>query len=208
MEDADPLMQCLRNPSGLLVQGPLQRALHPALEQPLEAEVRIESQVLPVLWNAAWPAALRASPGFDAVFALGVRSADPEPEIYVEAGALNLRGEGADASGRRLSGPIDPARPEGAELRAPAPADMPSQHGRYRIALVQPRATNAYICNETYYRLLQLAQQNDGPRRVRFLHTPRLQNEAASPAGQRELNELAAAVAACIAAELRAHERV
>lgn len=132
--------------------------------------VRVVS--LPVVYGASWPVLGRAVAEFrpDAVVALGEA---PGRALRLERIAVNLRGGGKDNAGRTA---------EGEPLAGGGPAAYLSTLPLERLAAALRRArvpaqtslsAGTYLCNETFYFLMQYAAARPFRGGAGFLHVPR-----------------------------------
>lgn len=211
----DPL-RCLENPSGRLLlgapypggapptrfEGPLAVVL-PALARARRLPLSFRFATLPVIWEVARTLDLSAT---DVVVNLGLGVYPPEPatRLLVERGAWNGRLAAPDAAGRVAGADGPPERisaalgrvlapPPGSALAARLETLDGARWGAYEVCVVDARPTNAFLCNETHYRLLEAAlhPSGRGPAVVSFVHL-------ATPLGEADYPALADAVAELI----------
>jgi hypothetical protein len=112
-----------------------------------------------------------------------------EKTVIVELGARNLRARGPDVAGVSIGdeGAPEPViDPQGKRTLHPgarerrrareAAGRVETADGIYSVINEPARDDNAFICNETHYRLLTEAASGERPRQVYFIHLPRPRN--------------------------------
>lgn len=212
----DP-QQCRVNPSGRLLLGPPYAGGAPPTRfdgplcaiLPAEARARrlplsFRFATLPVTWGIADTLDLSA---VDVVVSLGLGVYPPEPatRLLLERGAWNGRLAAPDAAGRGAGSGELPTRiaPEAGPVLAPSPElaariealDL-AHCAAYEVRVVEARASNAFLCNETHYRLLQAEQGAAGPSVVAFVHLAAPLREDDYPALAEAVAELVLRLAA------------
>lgn len=223
--DSDDLARsswrCVKNPSGMLLVGAWEPTTPASAAQreggPLPRLLRAhddyhwEFMPLRVRWGAG---AQIPWDSHDVVVSLGLNAnigvvpGDGEyDEIHVENGAYNLR---VDRSARPapLAGDVVAGAPvprwfaQPAAVHAVLEALDGARCASYRAVVVHPRASNAYICNETnYHGIMASRAAADRPRATVFLHLPYAPGQPGGPpfaAGASGLDALARGVAGVI----------
>jgi len=198
--------RCLNNPSGYLLigrwhagggkpdptGGPLPRALRGIRRTRDGRPVEWTFDVLQTRWGAVETVPAREH---DVVVSLGLgvypeRYGEAfERTVLVEVGARNLRARGPDVAGVSIGdagapgGIIDPAGARVLHARArerrrtrEAARTVETAYGVYSVVTDAARDENAFICNETHYRLLAQVAPEGRPRQVYFIHLPRPRN--------------------------------
>ncbi len=158
--DPPNLWRCRDNPSCRLLvgepildspgtyEGPLVSALHTAAG---DRGITWSFATLPVTWGAAAERTPYAE--HDVVVHLGLGVYDRDDEVFVEAGAYNLR-KGTDAAGQGAAEPIFESQPEILAASPAVAAAVEAVDGRtfgtMRARTMQARPQNTYLCNETH----------------------------------------------------------
>lgn len=132
--------------------------------------VRVVS--LPVVYGASWPALGRAVAEFrpDAVIALGEA---PGNGLRLERVAVNLRDGGKDNAGRKAAGePLAGGGPA-AHLSTLPLERLAAALCRGRVPAKVSLSAGSYLCNETFYFLMQYASAQPFRGGAGFIHVPR-----------------------------------
>jgi hypothetical protein len=148
--------------------------------------------VLPTRWGAAEAIPSQAH---DVIVSLGLgvyreRYGEAhERTVIVELGARNLRARGPDVAGVSIGDDGAPGTvidPKGKCVLHPrahtrrrardAAATVETTYGSFSVITEAARDENAFICNETHYRLIEQAASGERPRHAYFIHLPRPRN--------------------------------
>ena len=187
--------RCRDNPSCRLLVGAPRQEPPTGFEGPLVGALQHATDTdaiawsfstLPVTWGAT--SEHTAYGDYDVVVHLGLGVYDRHDEVFVEAGAYNLR-QGTDAAGRAVDGPIV----EGAATVFEAPESVAAaveavdgrRFGTIRARAMQARASNAYLCNETHTLALQALEHSQASggslEAAYFVHIPQPEGEDWAP---------------------------
>lgn len=184
--DPPNIWRCRDNPScRLLVGEPLVDA-PTAFEGPLVTALDRATAGRAVQWSYAtlpvtWGVTAERTPyaEHDVVVHIGLGVYDRDDELFVEAGAFNLR-KGTDAAGAAVEEPILAGAPD--VLDAPlavaaAVAKVDGQpFGAMRARAMSARVENTYLCNETHALALDAVATNEAhggrPHAAYFVHIP------------------------------------
>ncbi len=187
--DPPNVWRCRDNPSCRLLVGDPRTDAPTAFEGSLPAALSRASRERPIAWTfetlpVTWEVA-RGLPGYanhDVVVHLGLGVYDRTDEIFVEAGAYNLR-KGADAAGNPMQGPIL-TDGEGDVVPAPAGTDIAARveavnggtFGAFTARVKPARKDNSYLCNETHTWALEAVKSSQASggslRGAYFVHIP------------------------------------
>lgn len=142
--------------------------------------------VLPVVWTRAAELVLAEARAMDASLVLMSGVAHPRQPLWIESGATNARAPRADVEGTLpeptpderdvVSVSIDTRAAHRAAERAFASVRAASHEGvrldeiLHGIVVKEPRIENAYICNDTTYRVTRALAGS--PMHVGFFHWP------------------------------------
>lgn len=168
--DPPNLWRCQDNPSCRLLvgeslvdaptsfEGPLVSALPAAVG---DRDITWSFSTLPVTWGVTAERTPYAE--HDVVVHLGLGVYDRDDEVFVEAGAYNLR-RGTDAAGQSVQEPIFGAEPEIQEAPPKVAAAVQAVDGRMfgtmKARTMQARPQNTYLCNETHSLALHALRQS------------------------------------------------
>lgn len=189
--DPPNLWRCRDNPSCRLLvgdprldapttfEGPLVSALDAAAG---ERDITWSFSTLPVTWGVTAERTRYAE--FDVVVHVGLGVYDRDDEVFVEAGAYNLR-KGTDAAGQSAQEPIFESQPEVQEASPEVAAAVQAVDGRtfgaMKARTMQARPQNTYLCNETHSLALDAVRQSqaDGGslEAAFFVHIPQPADE-------------------------------
>lgn len=178
--------RCRDNPSCRLLLGDPTLEAPSAFEGPLVAALAQAAGDRPVEWSFAtlpvtWGVASERTPygDHDVVVHIGLGVYDRDDEIFVEAGAFNLR-KGTDAAGEAVEEAILPGKPDVLDAPAAVAAAVAKVDGE-RFGAMQARSMparveNTYLCNETHTLALDAvaSSQTRGGRleAAYFVHIP------------------------------------
>lgn len=126
---------------------------------------------LPVVYGASWPVLGRAIAEYrpDAVIALGEA---PGRGLRLERIAVNLREGEKDNSGREAGGePLAGGGPA-AHLSTLPLERLAAALRRARVPATTSLSAGSYLCNETFYYLMQYASARPFPGGAGFIHVP------------------------------------
>ncbi|MCR9165690.1 MAG: hypothetical protein ACE37F_08090 [Nannocystaceae bacterium] len=180
------LWRCRDNPSCRLLVGDALEQPPTDFEGPLVAALQRAAGERSVQWSFAtmpvtWGVATERTPyaEHDVVVHIGLGVYDRDDEVFVEAGAFNLR-KGTDAAGTVVEAPILPGEPEVLEAPPRVAAAVAAVDGRafgaMRARAMPARVENTYLCNETHTLALDAvaASEADGGRleAAYFVHIP------------------------------------
>lgn len=180
------LWRCHDNPScRLLVGDPIFDA--PAeFEGPLVSALRTAAGDRDISWSfstlpVTWGIAAERTPytEHDVVVHIGLGVYDRDDELFVEAGAYNLR-KGTDAAGRSTQEPIFSSEPEVLEAPPGVAAAVKAvdgiTFGSMKARMMQARPQNTYLCNETHSLALDAVRHSQAEggelEAVFFVHIP------------------------------------
>ncbi len=205
--------KCELNPSGRLLigakwpgktepdatKGPLAKKLKTIRKTSDGRPIEWTFKALPVVWGIGRQIPARS---YDVVInlGLGVYGKGKETTIFLENGARNQRGGGADAVGRtagRHGGPptrieqgagLTLATSAGSSAKITAAAGELNVSGtRFKFVRKNARSKNHYICNETRYLMLKQVRPNKRLHQTFFIHVPEAKTN-------REISNLASAL--------------
>jgi len=158
--DPPNLWRCRDNPSCRLLvgdalvevpaefDGPLVSALNTAAG---DRDIAWSFSTLPVTWGVT--AERTPYTEHDVVVHVGLGVYDRDDELFVEAGAYNLR-KGTDAAGKSAQEPIFESEPEVVEASPKVAAAVQAVDGRtfgtMQARTMPARPQNTYLCNETH----------------------------------------------------------
>lgn len=129
-------------------EGPLVTALGRAAG---ERNVEWSFATMPVTWGVASERTPYAE--HDVVVHIGLGVYDRDDEVFVEAGAFNLR-KGTDAAGDAVEEPILAGKPDVLDAPPAVAAAVANVDGRsfgaMRARAMPARVENTYLCNETH----------------------------------------------------------
>ena len=133
-------------------------------------EVRAVS--LPVVYGRSWPVLGRAVAEFrpDAVVALGEA---PGKSLRLERIAVNLRDGGEDNAGRKAEGEPLASGGLSAYLSTLPCARIEAALRRARVPVAPSLSAGTYLCNETFYFLMQYDAARPFRGGAGFVHVPR-----------------------------------
>ncbi len=164
------LWRCRDNPSCRLLLGDpsddtpttFQGPLIPALSRAAgDRDITWSFATLPVTWGVTAEQTPYAE--HDVVVHLGLGVYDRDDEVFVEAGAYNLR-KGTDAAGNSADEPIFESQPDvlaaTPKIVAAVEAVDGRSFGRMRARAMQARPQNSYLCNETHSLALDAVRQS------------------------------------------------
>ncbi len=138
--------------------GPLVSALKSAAG---DRDISWSFATLPVTWGVTAEQTPYAE--HDVVVHLGLGVYDRDDEVFVEAGAYNLR-KGTDAAGLSADEPIFESEPEVLEASPKVAAAVAAVDGRtfgtMRARTMAARPQNTYLCNETHSLALDAVRQS------------------------------------------------
>lgn len=126
---------------------------------------------LPVVYGDSWPVLGRAVAEFrpDAVIALGEA---PGKDLRLELVAVNLRDGGKDNSGLKAEGePLAGGGPA-AHLSTLPLERLAAALRRARVPARASLSAGSYLCNETFYYLMQYASARPFRGGAGFIHVP------------------------------------
>lgn len=168
--DPPNVWRCRDNPSCRLLVGEPRLDAPTTFEGPLVSALTAAAGDRDITWSyttlpVTWGVAAERTPyaEHDVVVHLGLGVYDRDDEVFVEAGAYNLR-KGTDAAGQSAQEPIFESEPEvlaaSPEVAAAVEAIDGRTFGAMRARTMQARPQNTYLCNETHSLALDAVRQS------------------------------------------------
>lgn len=168
--DPPNLWRCRDNPSCRLLVGDARSEAPTAFDGPLVSALKTAAGDRDITWSfstlpVTWGVAAERTPyaDHDVVVHVGLGVYDRDDEVFVEAGAYNLR-KGTDAAGHSAQEPIFASEPEVLEASPKVAAAVQAVDGQMfgsmKARTMPARPQNSYLCNETHSLALEAVRKS------------------------------------------------